>query len=203
MNPFKNFTAQVAPLDRANIDTDQIIPKQFLKAVVRTGLGKGLFFDWRLNPDGKENPDFVLNRARFKGSGVLVARQNFGSGSSREHAVWALADFGFRSVIAPSFADIFHNNCLKNGLLPIELKPEEVEHLMRAASDYESYRLTVDLVNQKVSDDFGWSAHFEIEPFQKKCLLEGLDDIALTLVHEKEISAYEAKHPTPYRDVMS
>ncbi len=199
MNPFKNFTAQVAPLDRANVDTDQIIPKQFLKAVVRTGLGNGLFFDWRLNPDGKENPDFVLNRARFKGSGVLVARQNFGSGSSREHAVWALADFGFRAVIAPSFADIFHNNCIKNGLLPIELQPDEVEHLMRAASDYESYRLTIDLVNQKVSDDFGWSAHFEIEPFQKKCLLEGLDDIALTLVHEKEIAAYEGKHPTPYR----
>jgi 3-isopropylmalate/(R)-2-methylmalate dehydratase small subunit len=200
MNPFKNFTAQVAPLDRANVDTDQIIPKQFLKAVVRTGLGQGLFFDWRLNPDGKENPEFVLNRARFKGSGVLVARQNFGSGSSREHAVWALADFGFKAVIAPSFADIFHNNCFKNGLLPIELKPEEVEHLMRAASDYESYRLTVDLVNQKVSDDFGWSAHFEIEPFQKKCLLEGLDDIALTLVHEKEIAAYEGKHPTPYHE---
>jgi 3-isopropylmalate/(R)-2-methylmalate dehydratase small subunit len=200
MNPFKNFTAQVAPLDRANVDTDQIIPKQFLKAVVRTGLGKGLFFDWRLNPDGKENPDFVLNRARYKGAGVLVARQNFGSGSSREHAVWALADFGFRAVIAPSFADIFHNNCYKNGLLPIQLKPDEVEHLMQAASDYESYRLTVDLVKQKVSDDFGWSAHFEIEPFQKKCLLEGLDDIALTLVHEKEIAAYEGQHPTPYRE---
>jgi 3-isopropylmalate/(R)-2-methylmalate dehydratase small subunit len=199
MNPFKNFTAQVAPLDRANVDTDQIIPKQFLKAVVRTGLGKGLFFDWRLNPDGKDNPDFVLNRARYKGAGVLVARQNFGSGSSREHAVWALADFGFKAVIAPSFADIFHNNCYKNGLLPIELKPDEVEHLMKAASDYESYRLTVDLVKQKVSDDFGWSAQFEIEPFQKKCLLEGLDDIALTLVHEKEIAAYESKHPTPYR----
>ena len=200
MNAFKNFTAQVAPLDRANVDTDQIIPKQFLKAVVRTGLRSGLFYDWRLNPDGSENPDFVLNRARFKGSGVLVTRQNFGSGSSREHAVWALADFGFKAVIAPSFADIFHNNCFKNGLLPIELKPDEVEHLMRATSDYESYRLTVDLVNQMVSDDFGWSAHFEIEPFQKRCLLEGLDDIALTLVHEKEIAAYEGKHPTPYRE---
>ncbi len=200
MNAFKNFTAQVAPLDRANVDTDQIIPKQFLKAVVRTGLRSGLFYDWRLNPDGSENPDFVLNRARFKGSGVLVTRQNFGSGSSREHAVWALADFGFKAVIAPSFADIFHNNCFKNGLLPIELKPDEVEHLMRATSDYESYRLTVDLVNQIVSDDFGWSAHFEIEPFQKRCLLEGLDDIALTLVHEKEIAAYEGKHPTPYRE---
>jgi len=200
MNPFKNFAAQVAPLDRANVDTDQIIPKQFLKAVVRTGLGKGLFVDWRLNPDGTENHDFVLNRARYKGAGVLIARQNFGSGSSREHAVWALADFGFKTVIAPSFADIFRNNCFKNGLLPIELKPDEIDHLMQAAADYESYRLTVDLVNQKVSDDFGWSARFEIEPFQKKCLLEGLDDIALTLVHEKEIVAYEGKHPTPYRE---
>jgi 3-isopropylmalate/(R)-2-methylmalate dehydratase small subunit len=200
MQSFKNFTGQVAPLDRANVDTDQIIPKQFLKAVVRSGLKQGLFFDWRLNPDGSENKDFVLNRARYKDVGVLVARQNFGSGSSREHAVWALADFGIKAVIAPSFADIFHNNCFKNGLLPVTLKPEEVEHLMRAAGDYEAYRLTVDLTNQKVSDDFGWSAHFEIEPFQKKCLLEGLDDIALTLVHGKEIDAYEAKHPVTYRE---
>ncbi|HUA32363.1 MAG TPA: 3-isopropylmalate dehydratase small subunit [Candidatus Binataceae bacterium] len=201
MNPFKNFTAQVAPLDRANVDTDQIIPKQFLKAVVRSGLKKGLFFDWRLNPDGSENKDFVLNRARYRDAGVLVARQNFGSGSSREHAVWALGDFGIKAVIAPSFADIFHNNCFKNGLLPIKLKPEEVDHLMKAAGDYESYRLTIDLVNQKVSDDFGWAAHFEIDPFLKKCMLEGLDDIALTLVHEKEIAAYEGKHPVPYKAV--
>src|SRR5579863_6657675 len=199
MNRFLKFTASVAPLDRANVDTDQIIPKQFLKAVVRSGLKRGLFFDWRFMPDGSENPDFVLNRARYKGAGVLVARQNFGSGSSREHAVWALDDFGFKAVIAPSFADIFHNNCFKNGLLPIELKPDEVDHIMRAAGDYESYRLTIDLINQKVSDDFGWSASFEIAPHQKKCLLEGLDDIALTLAHEQQISAYEAAHPSPYR----
>jgi 3-isopropylmalate/(R)-2-methylmalate dehydratase small subunit len=199
MQSFKSFTGQVAPLDRANVDTDQIIPKQFLKAVVRSGLKRGLFFDWRFNPDGSENKDFVLNRARYKGAGVLVARQNFGSGSSREHAVWALDDFGIKAVIAPSFADIFHNNCFKNGLLPVKLTPEEVDHVMRAAGDYEAYRLTIDLENQKVSDDFGWSAHFDIAPFQKKCLLEGLDDIALTLVHEKEIDAYQAKHPVTYR----
>jgi 3-isopropylmalate/(R)-2-methylmalate dehydratase small subunit len=199
MRAFKNFTGQVAPLDRPNVDTDQIIPKQFLKAVVRSGLKRGLFFDWRLRADGSENPDFVLNRPRYWGASVLVARQNFGSGSSREHAVWALDDFGFKAVIAPSFADIFRNNSLKNGLLPIALKDDEVEHIMRAAGDYESYRLTIDLDRQTVTDDFGWSAHFDLQPFAKKCLLEGLDDIALTLAHEKEIAAYEAAHPAPYR----
>jgi 3-isopropylmalate/(R)-2-methylmalate dehydratase small subunit len=199
MRAFTNFTGLVAPLDRSNVDTDQIIPKQFLKAVVRSGLKRGLFFDWRLRPDGSENPDFVLNRARYRGASVLVARQNFGSGSSREHAVWALDDFGFRAVIAPSFADIFRNNSLKNGLLPIALKDDEVEHIMRAAADYESYRLTISLDEQTVTDDFGWSAHFDLEPFAKKCLLEGLDDIALTLARDKEIAAYEAAHPAPYR----
>ncbi|HTR63411.1 MAG TPA: 3-isopropylmalate dehydratase small subunit [Candidatus Binataceae bacterium] len=199
MQPFKSFTGLAAPLDRANVDTDQIIPKQFLKAVVRSGLGKGLFFDWRFNPDGSENPDFILNKPRYKSGSVLVARQNFGSGSSREHAVWALMDFGIKAVIAPSFADIFRNNSMKNGLLPIILKPDEVEALLRAISKYEGYHLKIDLEGQTVTDDFGWSAKFEIDPFQKKCLLEGLDDIALTLVHEKDISSYEAKHPLPYR----
>ncbi len=199
MQPFKSFTGLAAPLDRANVDTDQIIPKQFLKAVVRSGLGKGLFFDWRFKPDGAENPDFVLNKPRYRNASILVARQNFGSGSSREHAVWALMDFGIKAVIAPSFADIFRNNSMKNGLLPIILKPEEVEALLRAISKYEAYQLKVDLEGQTVTDDFGWAARFEIDPFQKKCLLEGLDDIALTLVHEKEITAYEAKHPLPYR----
>ena len=199
MQPFKSFTGLAAPLDRANVDTDQIIPKQFLKAVVRSGLGKGLFFDWRFNPDGSENPDFILNKPRFRGASVLVARQNFGSGSSREHAVWALMDFGLRAVIAPSFADIFRNNSMKNGLLPIIVKPDEVEALLRAISKYEAYQLKVDLEGQTVTDDFGWSVHFDIDPFQKKCLLEGLDDIALTLVHEKDITAYEAKHPISYR----
>jgi len=199
MQPFKSFTGLAAPLDRANVDTDQIIPKQFLKAVVRSGLGKGLFFDWRFNPDGSENQDFILNKPRYRSASVLVARQNFGSGSSREHAVWALMDFGIKAVIAPSFADIFRNNSMKNGLLPIILKPDEVEALLRAISKYEGYHLKIDLEGQTVTDDFGWSAKFEIDLFQKKCLLEGLDDIALTLVHEKAITAYEAKHPLPYR----
>ena len=200
MQPYKNFTGQAAPLDRSNVDTDQIIPKQFLKAVVRSGLKKGLFFDWRLNADGSDNPDFVLNRRRYQGASILVARANFGCGSSREHAVWALTDAGFRAVIAPSFADIFHNNSLKNGLLPIKLKDDEVDHIIKACGDYESYRLTIDLPKQTVSDDFGWQAHFEIEPFAKRCLLEGLDDIALTLAHDSTIRAYEEKHPSSYRE---
>ncbi|MFZ0247762.1 3-isopropylmalate dehydratase small subunit [Candidatus Binatus sp.] len=199
MQAFKNFTGMVAPLDRANVDTDQIIPKQFLKAVVRTGLKKGLFIDWRLNPDGTENKDFALNKPRFQGASILVARNNFGCGSSREHAVWALDDAGFRAAIAPEFADIFHNNCLKNGFLPITLPAVEVEHIFRATGDYEAYRLTIDLEKQTVSDDFGWTAHFEIEPFQKKCLLEGLDDVALTLAHKDRILAYEKAHPLPHR----
>jgi len=199
MQAFKSFTGLAAPLDRANVDTDQIIPKQFLKAVVRSGLARGLFFDWRLNADGSENRDFILNKPRYRDSSVLVARQNFGSGSSREHAVWALMDFGFKAVIAPSFADIFRNNSMKNGFLPITLKPDEVEALLRAISKYEGYQLKIDLEGQTVTDDFGWSARFEIDPFQKKCLLEGLDDIALTLAHEKEIAGYESKHPVAYR----
>ena len=199
MQPFKSFTGLVAPLDRANVDTDQIIPKQFLKAVVRSGLGKGLFFDWRFNPDGSPNPDFVLNRPRYASGSVLVARHNFGSGSSREHAVWALMDFGIKTVIAPSFADIFRNNSMKNGLLPIVLKPDDVEALLREIAKYEGYQLQIDLEGQTVTDDFGWSAKFEIDPFLKKCLLEGLDDIALTLVHEKEIARFEVGHPISYR----
>jgi 3-isopropylmalate/(R)-2-methylmalate dehydratase small subunit len=199
MRAFKNFTGLVAPMDRPNVDTDQIIPKQFLKAVVRSGLKRGLFVDWRLHPDGSENADFELNRARYKDASILVARANFGCGSSREHAVWALDDFGFKAVIAPSFADIFHNNCFKNGMLPIRLKEDEVDHIIRAAGDYEAYRLTIDLEEQTVADDFGWSAHFEIDPYVKTCLLEGLDDIALTLVHHEKIAAHEEKHPHPFR----
>jgi 3-isopropylmalate/(R)-2-methylmalate dehydratase small subunit len=201
MQAFKNFTGLIAPLDRSNVDTDQIIPKQFLKAVVRSGLKKGLFFDWRRRPDGSDDPDFVLNRARYDNASILVARANFGSGSSREHAVWALADAGFKAVIGESFADIFHNNSFKNGLLPIKLKPEEVEHIFRATADYEAYRLTINLDEQTVTDDFGWQAHFDIDPFRKKCLLEGLDDIALTLAHAKAIADYESKHPVSYRGV--
>lgn len=199
MQKFKNFTGLVAPLDRSNVDTDQIIPKQFLKAVVRSGLKKGLFFDWRRRPDGSPDPDFVLNKPRYEGASILVARANFGNGSSREHAVWALADAGFRAVIGSSYADIFHNNSFKNGLLPVTLKPEEIEQIFRACAKYEGYHLSIDLEAQTVSDDFRWSAHFEIDPFVKKCLLEGLDDIALTFAHEKAITAYEAAHPVPYR----
>jgi 3-isopropylmalate/(R)-2-methylmalate dehydratase small subunit len=195
MEKFKNFTGLVAPLDRPNVDTDQIIPKQFLKAVVRSGLGAGLFYDWRNQPDSQ----FVLTEPRFKSANILVAGANFGCGSSREHAVWALADFGFRAVIAPSFADIFRNNCLKNGVLTIILKPQEVEAIFGAIKRHDGYSLKVDLAGQKVADEFGWSAEFAIDEFPKKCLLEGLDDIALTLAHEAEIDAYERLHQTPYR----
>ena len=195
MQAFKNFTGLVSPLDRPNVDTDQIIPKQFLKAVVRSGLGSGLFYDWRNQPDSQ----FVLDQPRFKDANILVARANFGCGSSREHAVWALADFGFRAVIAPSFADIFRNNCLKNGLLTIILKPAEVDTIFDSIKRHEDYRLAIDLEKQTVADELGWSARFEIDPFAKKCLLEGLDDIALTLTHEQEITAYEKSHPLPYR----
>ncbi len=194
MEPFKNFTGLVAPMDRPNVDTDQIIPKQFLKAVVRTGLGAGLFYDWRKQPDSQ----FVLEQPRFRNSAILAARANFGCGSSREHAVWALADYGFRTVIAPSFADIFKNNCLKNGLLTVTLKPDEIDAIFAAIKRHDNYQLTVDLPAQTVSDEFGWKVHFEIEPFPKKCLIEGLDDIGLTLAHEHEIAAYEKAHPVTY-----
>jgi 3-isopropylmalate/(R)-2-methylmalate dehydratase small subunit len=195
MQPFKNFTGIVAPLDRPNVDTDQIIPKQFLKAVVRSGLAAGLFYDWRNQADNQ----FVLTQPRFEKATILVAGPNFGCGSSREHAVWSLADFGFKAVIAPSFADIFHNNCLKNGLLTITLKPEEVGAIFEAIKSNEDYRLAVDLPAQTVSDEHGWSAHFAIDEFAKRCLLEGLDDIALTLTHESAIAAHEASHPASYK----
>ena len=195
MEPFKSFTGVVAPMDRANVDTDQIIPKQFLKAVVRSGLAAGLFYDWRNQPDSQ----FVLNQPRFEKATILVARANFGCGSSREHAVWALADFGFKAVIAPSFADIFRNNCLKNGILTVILTPVQTDAIFAAIKRHDDYQLTVDLPAQTVSDRFGWSARFEIDPFPKKCLLEGLDDVALTLTHHSEITAYEKSHPVPYR----
>lgn len=198
MKPFKNFTGLVAPIDRSNVDTDQIIPKQFLKAVVRSGLGRGLFFDWRFLPDGKDNAEFVLNHPQYKGAEILVARANFGSGSSREHAVWALQDYGFRAVIAPSFADIFHNNCLKNGLVTIILQSADVDAIFDAVAKHPGYRLSVDLEKQQVADDSGWSARFEVSAHAKRFLLEGLDDVALTLEHEKAIEAYEREHPVPY-----
>jgi 3-isopropylmalate/(R)-2-methylmalate dehydratase small subunit len=199
MKPFKNFTGLVAPLDRSNVDTDQIIPKQFLKAVVRSGLGRGLFFDWRFTPEGKENPTFILNQPQYKGAEILAARANFGSGSSREHAVWALQDYGFRAVIAPSFADIFFNNCGKNGLLTIIIKPEEVDAIFRALAKQPGYKLSIDLEGQRVSDNAGWSAHFDIAAHSKRVLLEGLDDVSLTLEQASVIGAYEKEHPVPYR----
>jgi 3-isopropylmalate/(R)-2-methylmalate dehydratase small subunit len=197
MQPFRKHTGKAAPLQRANVDTDQIIPKQFLKRIEKTGFGEFLFNDWRRLPEGLPNPSFVLNEPRYSGASILVAGKNFGCGSSREHAVWALADYGFRAVIAPSFADIFANNCIKNGLLTVVLGEQETGELARRASDVPDYRLTVDLEKCTVNDESGFSAHFEIDEFTRHCLLEGLDDISLTLQHDAEISAYEASHPVP------
>jgi len=197
MQPLRTHTGKVAPLDRANVDTDQIIPKQFLKRIERTGYGQFLFYDWRFTADGKPNPAFVLNEARYTGTSILVAGKNFGCGSSREHAVWALADFGFRAVIAPSFADIFANNCVKNGVLTVVLEEGEVEEIARRAAEIPDYQLTVDLEDRTVKDDKRLAASFQIDDFTRHCLLEGLDDIGLTLQHQAEISAYESRHPVP------
>jgi 3-isopropylmalate/(R)-2-methylmalate dehydratase small subunit len=193
MKAFKEHTGRVAPLDRANVDTDQIIPKQFLKRIERTGFGEFLFYDWRYLPDGELNPSFVLNEPRYKGASILVAGKNFGCGSSREHAPWALGEFGFRAIIAPSFADIFANNCFKNGMLPIKLTAEQTDEIMSRARQHEGYELTVDLERQTVEDSRGLSILFVIGEFQRYCLLEGLDDIGLTLRHEDAIRAYEAR----------
>ncbi len=193
MKPFRTHTGLVAPLDRANVDTDQIIPKQFLKRIERTGFGQFLFYDWRFLTNGETNPDFPLNEPRYRRASILIAGKNFGCGSSREHAPWALADYGFRAIIAPSFADIFANNCMKNGLLPVVLAEEKVFELTKLAQRSDAYQLTVDLENKVVSDAQGLSAAFEIGEFQRYCLLEGLDDIALTLKHESEIAAFEQK----------
>jgi 3-isopropylmalate/(R)-2-methylmalate dehydratase small subunit len=193
MEPFKTLTGIVAPLDRVNIDTDQIIPKQFLKRIERTGFGEFLFYDWRYMEDGKPNPEFVLNHPRYKGASILLTRNNFGCGSSREHAPWALKDYGFRVIIAPSFADIFFNNCFKNNMLPIVLPEDIVEELFRKVLSNEGYYLTVDLESQTLRDNDGWTVSFEVDPFKKKCLIEGLDDIALTLQHEDKIKAYEER----------
>ncbi|MCA1849944.1 MAG: 3-isopropylmalate dehydratase small subunit [Acidobacteria bacterium] len=196
MRPFHTHTGLVAPLDQPNVDTDQIIPKQFLKRIERTGFGQFLFYDWRYRPDGELNPSFALNDPRYAGASLLVAGRNFGCGSSREHAAWALADYGFRAIIAPSFADIFANNCVKNGLLPVTLAEEKVEELVRRARQEEGYRLAVDLERCVVEDAVGFSASFEIDDFRRHCLLEGLDDIGLTLRHEAEIAAYESRRPS-------
>jgi 3-isopropylmalate/(R)-2-methylmalate dehydratase small subunit len=193
MKAFRQHTGLVAPLDRANVDTDQIIPKQFLKRIERTGFGQFLFYDWRYSPDGKPNASFVLNQPRYHGASILVTDKNFGCGSSREHAPWALGEFGFRVILAPSFADIFANNCFKNGMLPITLPDEQVGEIMRRAQEFDGYQLTVDLETQIIADTDGLSVQFVVGEFQRYCLLEGLDDIGLTLRHEDAITAYEAR----------
>jgi len=195
MQPFRNHTGRVAPLDRVNVDTDQIIPKQFLKRIERTGFGEFLFYDWRFSGDGAKKADFVLHDPRYAGATVLVAGKNFGCGSSREHAVWALADYGFRVIIASSFADIFANNSLKNGLLTVTLPEAQVAEIMRRARATANYRLSVDLEKLSVEDGHGFSAPFAMDEFARHCLLNGLDDIGLTLKHETAIAAYESKHP--------
>jgi len=192
MQKFVRHTGRAVPLDRANVDTDQIIPKQFLTRIERTGYGQFLFFDWRFDTNGNKNPDFILNDQRYDGASVLIAGANFGCGSSREHAPWSLADYGFRAVIAPSFADIFYNNSLKNGLLPIALPEAKVKELTsRSAADPE-YSLDIDLEAQTVTDNNGFTASFDIDPFRKRCMIEGLDDIGLTLQFEDKITQYEA-----------
>jgi 3-isopropylmalate/(R)-2-methylmalate dehydratase small subunit len=198
MQPFRVHKGKVAPLERANVDTDQIIPKQFLKRIERTGFGEFLFYDWRRSQDGQLDPAFPLNHPRHAGASVLVAGKNFGCGSSREHAVWALEDFGFRTVIAPSFADIFANNCIKNGVLAVVLREEEVAEISRRAREMPDYQITVDLERLSVSDGQGFSASFQIDEFARHCLLNGLDDIGLTLQHDAEIAAYESRHPIPF-----
>lgn len=195
MIPFRTHTGLVAPLERANVDTDQIIPKQFLKRVERTGFGEFLFYDWRHLPNGELSASFPLNEPRYRAASILVTGKNFGCGSSREHAPWALADFGFRAIIAPSFADIFANNCMKNGLLPVVLTESEVEELAKRARDIDSYLATVDLEERRVTDSQGYSAVFTIDEFQRNCLMEGLDDIDLTLQHKAKIAAYEQRRP--------
>lgn len=197
MEPFRTHKGLVAPLDRTNVDTDQIIPKQFLKRIERTGFGEFLFHDWRRKVSGEADDSFVLNQPRYTGATVLVTGKNFGCGSSREHAVWALADYGFRAVIAPSFADIFANNCVKNGMLTVVLPEDVAGELLRRAHRTNGYAVTVDLEQCRVSDDQGFSALFTVDEFTRHCLLEGLDDIGLTLHNEAQIRDYESQHAIP------
>jgi 3-isopropylmalate/(R)-2-methylmalate dehydratase small subunit len=194
MQAFTVHAGLVAPLDRSDVDTDQIIPKQFLKRIERTGFGQFLFFDWRYRGDGSPNPDFLLNRPEYQGASILLARRNFGCGSSREHAPWALGDFGFRVVIAPSFADIFYNNCFKNAILPVRFDEKTVDELFARAGIHPAYQLTVDLERLTVGDPFGLCLPFVVDAFRRHCLLNGLDDIGLTLAREAKIAAYERAH---------
>ncbi len=198
MEKFTKHTGKAVAIDRANIDTDQIIPKQFLKRIERSGYGEFLFYDWRFNSDGTPRSDFVLNDPRYRDASILIAGANFGCGSSREHAPWSLFDYGFRSIIAPSFADIFYNNSLKNGLLPVALDSEIVAKLAAGCVGTE-YRITIDLENQTISDTDGFATSFHIDEFRRYCLVNGLDDIGLTLQHEKKIEDYESRRSNAAR----
>ena len=192
MEPFKKFTGLVAPLDRSNVDTDQIIPKQFLKRVERTGFGKFAFFDWRYLEDGVLNPDFILNKPKYKNATILVSGKNFGSGSSREHAPWALFEMGFKVIIAPSFADIFRNNCMQNGLLTITLDISMVDQIMANSIKENNYLIKVNLEEQSIKDDYGFTSKFNIDPFRKECLIEGFDDIDLSFKLQDKIEKFES-----------
>lgn len=193
MEAFINHTGIVAPVDRVNVDTDAIIPKQFLKRIERSGFGQFLFYEWRFDEEGNVNPEFEPNKPRYEGASVLISRANFGCGSSREHAPWAILDYGYKVVIAPSYADIFYNNCFKNGILPIKLSEEQVEDLFQRTAKYDGYKLNVDLENKTLSDDYGLNLAFELDEHRRQFLLQGLDDIGLTLHHADLIAAYEEK----------
>jgi len=197
MEPFTSFTGTAVPLDVDNVDTDAIIPKQFLKRTERTGYGQFLFYDWRFE-NGKERQDFILNQDRYQGSSVLLARKNFGCGSSREHAPWALSDYGFRVIIAPSFADIFYNNCFKNGILPIVLSEDDVDMLFERTYEKRGYQLSFDLVSERVIDSLGFEAYFEVTPYRKRLLQKGLDEIGSTLEFKDKITSFEEKHRIYY-----
>lgn len=198
MEAFKTHTGIVAPLDRANIDTDAIIPKQFLKRIEKSGYGQYLFYDWRYNADEQENPDFLLNREPYRSASILLTRENFGCGSSREHAPWAIEDFGFRAVIAPSYADIFYNNCFKNGILPLRLPAEEVQQLFEKAASVPGYQLTVNLEENVLTDEQGFEREFEVDEYRREMLLKGLDEISATIQHEVEIADFEQRHKVHY-----
>lgn len=199
MESLKQFTGVVAPLNRANVDTDAIIPKQFLKSINKTGYGKFLFYDWRFIDVEEENPDFVLNKPVYRDASILLTRQNFGCGSSREHAPWALADYGFRIIIAPSYADIFYNNCFKNGILPIRLLEEEVQSLFDKEKSNNSYKITINLENKTIYDNDGFKTNFEVDDYRRDMLIKGLDEIETTIQHVSKIEGYEDKHPIFYQ----
>ena len=193
MEKFQTVISRPAPLDSSNVDTDQIIPKQFLKRIERTGFGQFLFFDWRFNDDGSLNEKFILNEKRFQNSEILLSQENFGCGSSREHAPWALRDYGFKVIISTSFADILFNNCFKNCILPIVIEEQKLEYLFKSTLEYEDYELKVDLRNLTLSDNKNFTDKLDVDSYRRKCLLEGLDDIALTLIHEDKITSYEKR----------